>query len=537
MSDEKTRPELVADNRRVERSDYEKQRIEAKLKFNMLRSVILALPPDEIEINSLLDRERIVEEAAALPWSYDPEVVKLLCSHFIHLSKYDGTFWKKAIKEARELVKEAERQGAKKQERTPDGKYEEYVDFFNNVLVNPKRDIFTEALMTKDRGVWVPAIDELDYLTSEAATLEQEGIITFRPGLIRAHLRKFERTMEPELLVDLPAWDRRDRIREVSSSVRLVEVGLSSEHFEELLKDWFAKAFLRLHNPKIQNRILILKGPQGVGKDTLVSALVDGLGQFALNLSILNGDKDSYLQLHQGLVLKIAEFDKTARTEVSIIKDMVTKENTTLRAPYDHKPRFRECRCSFIATCNVDDILRDHTGNRRFLIFEVENIDWNYSRTPEDSLQILAQAIELAAVGFRASPEAEEAMAAYVKEHTPQPPAEEAVELWEQFISHFIEAGGLQKHLGLSDLAFEDRRSWIEREGWISVGDAEPVFRKLSAHLQYSMRKLQQMFKLQKMAVYKRYADESPQDKTRGYLISRSGAVKSRSDDVSEIVF
>lgn len=197
--------------------------------------------------------------------------------------------------------------------------------------------------------------------------------------------------------------------------------------------------FQRLHNPMVQNKILVLQGGQGIGKDTWISMLVDGLGQFSIPLAVIKEDKDTYLNLHRGLVMKISEFDKTARAEVSTLKDIITAPSTNLRAPYDKDSKVRMSRCSFISSANVEDLLRDYTGNRRFLIFEIESIKYEYEKWSEADkrewqLQCLAEMRQLAADNYTALESSVNEMREYIETWTPTDPAEDAAGRFIQII-------------------------------------------------------------------------------------------------------
>lgn len=353
------------------------------------------------------------------------------------------------------------------EDRIPNAKYDDYVTLFESVLEAPRRDIFTDKLMTRDRGLWVPAINCLPIIRSAAARLEEQRTKRFKRPLIEDYLFDFERSKEPEFLAYIPEWDKRDRIKEFSDAIILRDGDVTQKDFCELLKEWLSIALQRLENPETQNRILILKGNQGIGKDTWIDSLLAGAGQFAGHMSVVTGDKDTFLQLHRGLFLKISEFDKTARTEVSLLKDLITAHSTDLRAQYERDFRRRYVRCSFISSCNVDDILRDHTGSRRYLIFDVDRIDWTYPRTHYDSQQILAQARDLCRQGFRAGEQAQDAMRAYLDAKTPEDPALDTVDAFNGVAAKMLEGMTIEK------------RMLYEKRGWIPNSDCGDIIERV----------------------------------------------------------
>ena len=330
---------------------------------------------------------------------------------------------------------------------------EEYFELFERVFNNPKRCIFNEKLMhyCADTNLWNPCINSLDIVRSEAFVENETRERKFQASAIQPHFFAYEASMPLEFLVDIPEWDGDLRIEAMASLLRVTEAsGISQESVTELFKEWCSLVFQRLYDPMIQNRILVLQGGQGVGKDTWTSMLLDGLGQFCIPLAVVKEDKDTYLNLHRGLVMKISEFDKTSKTEVSTLKDIITSPSTNLRAPYDKDSKVRLSRCSFISSANAENLLRDTTGNRRFLIFEVAHIQYAYAEWTREQikhwqLQCLAQMIYLAEQKYKASENAWREMNDYIFKKTPEDLADD---LAEQFLvkiradNLFIAGGG-----------------------------------------------------------------------------------------------
>lgn len=313
---------------------------------------------------------------------------------------------------------------------------EDYYQLFEQVLGGPRRCVFNEKLMYYDpaTGLWNPAVNAIDIIKSEALVANETREAKFSINNITPHFFAYEASKTPEFLVDIPAWDHIDRISEMAYLMKLKpDAGIEPCAFSELLKEWCALVFKRLHNPMVQNRILVLQGGQGIGKDTWISMLVDGLGQFSIPLAVVKEDKDTYLNLHRGLVMKISEFDKTAKTEVSTLKDIITAPSTNLRAPYDKDSRLRLSRCSFISSANAEHLLRDSTGNRRFLIFELESIEyayagWSAEKIKEWQMQCLAQMAHMAEIDYTASGDSWRQMQDYIERQTPSDATEDMLE-------------------------------------------------------------------------------------------------------------
>lgn len=305
---------------------------------------------------------------------------------------------------------------------------EDYYRLINEELGNPRRCIFSGKLMYKeeDTGLWNPCVNAIGVLRAAALTRNETADRKFSKDDIQDHLCYLERLRPRELLIEIPEWDGEDRISAMAYLVTLRESGgVDQMAFSELLKEWCGLVFQRLYDPMIQNRVLVLQGGQGIGKDTWTSMLVDGLGQFCVPLNVVGEDKDTYLSLTRGLVMKISEFDKTSRTEISTLKDLITAPSTNIRAPYDRDSKVRQNRCSFISSANAEQLLRDSTGNRRFMIFEVQSIQYGYKGWSKEQIhdwqmQCLAEMAHLGKVKYTASESSWRKMNDYIEGKTPE---------------------------------------------------------------------------------------------------------------------
>lgn len=317
----------------------------------------------------------------------------------------------------------------------PKARYGDYIDLALHELGEIRRDVFSGDLHCKIDGKWVPVLGEncLGHLKSMCRDNE-----FYQVGAVEDHLLRFTRSEVPKPLFDVPDWDGGERLDEIGKSLRVENV--SQAHATELLKDWGARMFRRLYDPVIQNRILVLKGPQGCGKDYLVSQMLGYLGDFISPWVTFSQEKDTFDLISSSLVMHISEYDRIYKADVAALKNYITLNRVRYRGSYARKAENKSVRTSFIATCNVDQILRDWTGNRRYIIFDLSGIDWTYPLG--DSAQILAEWRKLSSDGYRASPEAEAAMKDYILGQTPGDPEAELLEDYEGLFArrHYGEA-------------------------------------------------------------------------------------------------
>ena len=111
------------------------------------------------------------------------------------------------------------------------------------------------------------------------------------------------------------------------------------------------------------DNMLILAGPQGLGKSTLLDKMSKGW----FNDSIRTFEGKEASELLQGVwLVEISELDAFRRTDVARIKQFLSLRTDRFRAAYGrHVKELPRC-CVFFGTTNTKDFLQDRTGNRRF---------------------------------------------------------------------------------------------------------------------------------------------------------------------------
>lgn len=192
---------------------------------------------------------------------------------------------------------------------------------------------------------------------------------------------------ETDFLCDIPKWDGVDRLAEFGRSV--TSPNFTGDEIGDILKQWGSNIFRRVKSADHQNRCVILKGPQGLGKDYFVRAMLRDFKPYYESTTMPGTQKDALEICSRLLAVHIEEFDQTKHMDMAFMKSLITQPSAFFRESYGASPNQKIMRPSFISTANVDDILRDPTGNRRFVVVPVTGIDWNY---PKDcSLQVLAQ--------------------------------------------------------------------------------------------------------------------------------------------------
>ena len=142
-------------------------------------------------------------------------------------------------------------------------------------------------------------------------------------------------------------------------------LGASDDAYTRIVtRKAFVAAVARAMSPGCKyDTMVILSGPQGIGKSTLLDKM--SRGWFSDSLRTFEGKEAS--ELLQGVwIVEVGELDAFRRTDVARIKQFLSLRADRFRAAYGrHVKELPRC-CVFFGTTNTTDFLQDRTGNRRF---------------------------------------------------------------------------------------------------------------------------------------------------------------------------
>lgn len=132
--------------------------------------------------------------------------------------------------------------------------------------------------------------------------------------------------------------------------------------------------------------VLMLVGPQGAGKSTLIKRL--GQRWFSDTFLSVQG-KEALEQIQGAWLIEIAELSGLKRAEVESIKHFISKQEDVFRPAYARASETFPRQCVFIGTTNDPEFLRDPSGNRRFI-----PVDIDHSRSSKDVFHIPQEDID-----------------------------------------------------------------------------------------------------------------------------------------------
>lgn len=180
-----------------------------------------------------------------------------------------------------------------------------------------------------------------------------------------------------------------------------------------VIRKTLVAAVARIFEPGIKfDSILVLNGPQGMGKSTFFSLL--GMKWFSDSLSISDmRDKTAAEKLLGNWILEISEMNGIRKMEVEVVKSFVTRQDDKFRQAYGVNVESHPRKCIIVGSTNSEGgFLRDVTGNRRFWPVHCPGTGKYHPWELKEVDQVWAEAIQLYRDGeelFLKGSEAEEA--------------------------------------------------------------------------------------------------------------------------------
>lgn len=202
-------------------------------------------------------------------------------------------------------------------------------------------------------------------------------------------------------------WDGKDHIRALARTVPT-----DNPYWE----DWFYTWFLAMvdqwraySHRKYGNSVApLLISKQGYNKSTFCRSLVPPELQWGYNDNLVLSEKRQVLQaMCQSLVINLDEFNQISpQVQQGFLKNIIQLPSVKIKPPYGSHVQEFPRMASFIATSNMEDILSDPSGNRRFLGVELTG-PINVSLRPNYE-QLYAQALSALRAGEKTYFDAEQ---------------------------------------------------------------------------------------------------------------------------------
>lgn len=175
-----------------------------------------------------------------------------------------------------------------------------------------------------------------------------------------------ERAYHPikEYLDNLSEWDGIDRVETL-----LVDYfgATDNSYTKAVTRKTMVAAVARIYHPGTKfDSVLILNGPQGIGKSTFFAKLAGDWFSDSLTLTDMK-DKAGPEKLQGYWMLELGELAGMRKTDVEVVKSFISRCDDKYRASYGVNVESHPRQCVIVGSTNAESgFLRDITGNRRF---------------------------------------------------------------------------------------------------------------------------------------------------------------------------
>lgn len=292
------------------------------------------------------------------------------------------------------------------------GSYNDYVSrcfYHTNRYGVPQADAEAWALRTfpdYPREQLLPIVKSCYSLTMEFNTVplprsvrkkEKENDSSHKKATVEEMEEFINGYMNPlkEYLDGLPPWDgETDYIGRLAAMVHVKEsphsplqqdksrerndLSETPVRFADILKRWMVSMIAAALNETVVNQVILtLIGRQGSYKTSFMQHILPPVlsEYYTTKSNSSRMTKDDLFTMTENLVINLEEIDTMPPSELNQLKAMVTQRYVDERRAYGRNKVHLPHVASFVATGNNLQFLTDDTGNRRWLPFEVEDID------------------------------------------------------------------------------------------------------------------------------------------------------------------
>ncbi len=188
-------------------------------------------------------------------------------------------------------------------------------------------------------------------------------------------------------------WNGNDEIEKLASYVKMADNDV--QRWKIQFKKWLIRSVACSIEAKFFNKqCLVLMGNQNDGKSTYCEWLVPPYLSEYWQRGLIGDVKDQQITLASNFLINLDELAVYGKFNLNGLKSMFSQPTVKVRPPYEKKYIQMPRRANFVASTNERDFLTDATGSVRWLCFEINEIDFAYSKEV-DINQVWAQAYSI----------------------------------------------------------------------------------------------------------------------------------------------
>ncbi len=179
----------------------------------------------------------------------------------------------------------------------------------------------------------------------------------------------------------LPKWNKKkDMIEHLAGYVKVPED--QRARFNLQFKKMLVRTIACALNEKVFNKqiFVLIQQRQNTGKTSFLRWLCpEQLNEYYTE-NINFDDKDSNISITENFIINIDELAHLHKTEINKLKSFISKQDDKSRRAYASRAVRRIRRASFVGSTDDMEFLSDTTGNVRWVCFQIEGIDFKYSK-------------------------------------------------------------------------------------------------------------------------------------------------------------
>lgn len=176
-------------------------------------------------------------------------------------------------------------------------------------------------------------------------------------------------------MIDRVTWDGIARVQTVIDTLGVVPRMRRSRNI--LVYRWFLSIIAATYGygDRAPRGVLTFVGPQHIGKSTWLKYLVPA-NMYHQGHMLRADQRDSVVKGLRYLLVELGELGTTfKRQDIETLKNHIGTFEDVHRMPYAHTESIWPRRTIFAASANNDDLLKDQTGNTRWWVVPVTEID------------------------------------------------------------------------------------------------------------------------------------------------------------------
>ena len=267
-------------------------------------------------------------------------------------------------------------------QRNASGRFLNTKDNVNGVLKTHSVEVRYNVIK-KRMEIDIPNTVFIADMKEEASLIEVEDR-AINMGIPHTRVRDYLKILAEEYnpvveWIDSEPWDGESRMQAFLDSLMTHE---SNQLKEMLMKKWLVSCVAAAYEEQgvELEGILVLQGAQGLGKTLWFKRLCDYNKGWLLEGATLNpSDKDSVKRAVSHWIVELGEIESTfKKSDIDQLKAFVTAKTDELRLPYDRAFTTYQRRTAFYASVNAREFLTDTSGNRRFWVLAVKDINVNH---------------------------------------------------------------------------------------------------------------------------------------------------------------